>query len=109
MTAALFFDSVRALLAIGVFGTGVLCTAPSLSAEEAHFDLSAPDSIKQALEHEVGKRVRMKLVSGQDLDGKIIKVGSQAVHLAELTGMDFFDAVIRLDQVGAVIIKVRTK
>ena len=103
------FGSMRALLIACVTTAGLFGTAPALLAEEAHFELSAPDAIKQALEHEVGKRVRVKLVSGQDLDGKVITVGSQAVHLAELTGMDFFDAVIRLDQVGAVIIKVRTK
>lgn len=56
-----------------------------------------------------GKRVKIKLLSGQDLDGKVAKVGTQAVLLSELSGMEFFDATLRLDQVAAVVVKVRTK
>jgi len=56
-----------------------------------------------------GKRVKVKLLSGQDLDGKVAKVGTQAVVLSELGGMEFFDATLRLDQVAAVVVKSRTK
>lgn len=52
-----------------------------------------------------GKRVKVKLLSGQDLDGKVTKVGTQAVTLSELSGMEFFDATVRLDQVAAVIVR----
>ena len=51
--------------------------------------------------------MKIKLLSGQDLDGKVLKVGTQAVTLAELAGMDFFDATVRIDQVAAVIVKAR--
>ncbi len=47
----------------------------------------------------------MKVVSGQDLDGKVVKVGSQVVVLSELSGMELFDATVRLDQVAAVIVR----
>ena len=33
------------------------------------------------------------------------KVGTQAVALTELSGMEFFDATIRLDRVAAVIVR----
>lgn len=56
-----------------------------------------------------GKRVKIKLLSGQDLDGKVAKVGTQAVVLSELGGMEFFDATLRLDQIAAVVVKARTK
>ena len=52
-----------------------------------------------------GKRVKVKLLSGQDLDGKVAKVGTQALVLTELSGMEFFDATVRLDQVAAVIVR----
>jgi hypothetical protein len=78
-----------------------------LSAEELQPDVNAADSIKQTLDQQVGKRAKVKLRSGQELDGKILKVGSNAVHLAELTGMELYDAVIRLDAVDAVIVKGR--
>lgn len=69
----------------------------------------SPDAIKSALEQQVGKRVRVKLESGQDLDGKVATVGSYVVQLAELTGMNHFDATVKLDEIAAVIVKVRTK
>ena len=53
--------------------------------------------------------MKIKLLSGQDLDGKVARVGTQAVVLSELGGMEFFDATLRLDQVAAVVAKTRSK
>ncbi len=78
-----------------------------LSADELQPDVNAADAIKQALDQQVGKRAKVKLRSGQELDGKVQKVGSKAVHLAELTGLEFYDAVIRLDAIDAVIVRAR--
>ncbi len=78
-----------------------------LSAEELQTDVNAADTMKQTLDQQVGKRAKVKLRSGQEFDGKVLKVGSNGVHLAELTGMEFYDAVIRLDAIEAVIIRVR--
>lgn len=74
-------------------------------AEETTVELNSPDVVRQVLELQVGKRVKVKLLSGQDLDGKVTKVGTQAVTLSELSGMEFFDATVRLDQVAAVIVR----
>ena len=78
-------------------------------AEEPTVELNSPEVVRQVLEQQVGKRVKVKLLSGQDLDGKVAKVGTQAVVLSELGGMEFFDATLRLDQVAAVVVKSRTK
>lgn len=78
-----------------------------LSAEELQPDVNAADTIKQTLDQQLGKRAKVKLRSGQELDGKVLKVGSNGVHLAELTGMEFYDAVIRLDAIDAVIVRAR--
>jgi len=88
-------------------GTGGM--AALLLPEEQTLDVNSPDTLKLALEQQVGKRVKVKLTSGQDLEGKVTKVGSHAVQLGELSGMEFFDATVRMDQVAAVIVKVRTK
>jgi hypothetical protein len=39
----------------------------------------------------------------------VVAVGEHVVHLSELAGKEFFDAVIRLDQVSAVLVRVREK
>ena len=92
-----------------VFSLGFLGAASATAGDEPTVDLNSPDVIKSALEQQVGKRVKVKLETGQDLDGKVAKVGSHAVQLAELTGMEFFDATVKLDEIAAVIVKVRTK
>jgi hypothetical protein len=66
-----------------------------------------PTPFKQTLDQQVGKRAKVKLRSGQELDGKVLKVGINGVHLAELTGMEFHDAVIRLKAIDAVIVRAR--
>ena len=88
---------------------GAFVGVPSVPAEDSTVELNSPDVMRQLLEQQVGKRVKIKLLSGQDLDGKVAKVGTQAVLLSELSGMEFFDATLRLDQVAAVVVKVRTK
>jgi len=74
-------------------------------AQNSQIDLSSQDSVRQTIEQQVGKRVKLKLVSGQDLEGQVSKVGNHAVSLTELAGMEFFDATVRLDQVAAVIVR----
>jgi hypothetical protein len=73
-------------------------------AQTAQIDLNA-NSIQAAIAQQAGKRVKLKLVSGQDIEGVVAKVGTQAVSLTELTGMEFFDATVRVDQVAAVIVR----
>ncbi|HEU4684572.1 MAG TPA: hypothetical protein VFS39_08745 [Nitrospira sp.] len=87
----------------------LMLPAVGFAAEDASADLNAPDALRHVLEQQVGKRVKVKLISGQELDGKVQKVGAQAATLSELGGMDFFDATVRLDQVAAVLVKARGK
>ena len=91
-------------------GLGLTEMVTTVMADEATtVDVNSPDVLKSALEQQVGKRVKLKLESGQDLEGKVAKVGSHAVQIAELTGMEFFDATVKLEDIAAVIVKVRTK
>ena len=84
-----------------------LCLAPaSVRAQDAPFEVNA-DAIKVSLERQVGKRVKLRLVSGQDLEGTVVAVGTAGVHVGRLSGQEFFDAVVRLDQIAAVVIRVR--
>ncbi|MEK9142494.1 MAG: hypothetical protein AAB308_15675 [Nitrospirota bacterium] len=92
-----------------IFGLGFAGTATVAAGDESTMDLNSPDAIKSVLEQQVGKRVKLKLESGQDLEGEIAKIGAHAVQLAELTGMEFFDATVKLDEIAAVLVKVRTK
>ena len=96
-------------LMLSLVTIGPIVIPSSASAEEQSLDLNSPDIIRQILEQQLGKRVKVKLESGQDMEGKVAKVGAHALQLIELAGMELFEATIKLDDVAAVIIRVRSK
>jgi len=75
----------------------------------AQEDSTLPESIKAALELQKGKLAKVHLVSGKDLEGKVFSVGTEVVVVSELTGMEFFSATVRIDQVAAVISRTDTR
>jgi hypothetical protein len=82
------------------FATSEFTLMSSALAQDAP---APPASIKAALEQQSGKRAKVRLVSGQDLEGRVQSVGTDVVIISELAGMEFFGATVRLDQVAAVI------
>jgi len=80
---------------------------PSVNAND--LDLNSPESIRINLEKIPGERVTVSLIGGGELQGMVSKVGAQALYLKELTGREFFDAIIRLDHISAVAVKMRNK
>ena len=79
-------------------------TAP---AQETRLEVQSADTVKSVLERQVGKRVGLVLTTGPELTGVVTRVGDTVVHLSELSGREFFDAVIGLDRISAVVIRVR--
>ena len=97
---------MKALVLASALAVAPLIGPLVVKAQDAPLEVNA-DAIKVNLERQVGKRVRLRLISGQDVEGSVIAVGTAGVHVARLAGMDFFDAVVRLDQIAAVIVRVR--
>ena len=97
---------MKALVLASLLATALCLEPASVKAQDAPLEINA-DAIKVSLERQVGKRVRLRLVSGQEVEGTVVAVGTAGVHVARLAGMDFFDAVVRLDQIAAVIVRVR--
>lgn len=90
--------AVLALLAI-------LGSAPLVSA--ADFAIAPGDTIQKILEERKGKRVTLRLQGNDELTGKVRAVTGNLVQLGELSGRDFFDAVVELGKVSAVIIRIK--
>lgn len=90
-------------------GLGLAGITPVAAVDESSVDVNSPDVMKSLLEQQVGKRVKIKLCSGQDVEGKVAKVGSHAVQLTELVGMELFDATVKLNDVAAVMMRIRSK
>ena len=98
---------MKALLLSLLLCAGLAATPSALLAQNVAIEVDG-DAIKVNLERQTGKRVRLRLVSGQEVEGTVVKVGGAAVHVEKLGGgLDFFDGVVRLDQIAAVVIRVR--
>lgn len=78
----------------------------AVAAEEARPLPPVGESVKVMLDASVGRVVTLQLASGQELGGTVTKVGDHVVHLTRVVGRDFYDAVVVLDRVDAVLFKV---
>jgi exosome complex RNA-binding protein Csl4 len=87
----------------------LLALARIASAEEAGFTVQRGDTVKSVLERAAGQTVGLRLEGGEELRGKVGRVGEHVVQLSDLSGREFFDAVVPLDAIQAVVIKARSK
>ena len=79
----------------------------ALAVEEGKFELKANATMHDVLAERTGKRATLRMQSGEDIEGTVVLVGNGLVHISKLAGKDFYDAVVNIDRISAVIIKVR--
>jgi hypothetical protein len=84
-----------------------LAFATTSAFAEDKLDFKPSDTVKSVLERLTGQRIELRMKSGEKLAGKVEKLGDKTLHLSAIAGQDFFDAVVVLDEVSAVL--VRTK
>jgi len=85
---------------------GVLGITPARAADDN--PLAAGGSVRDALARiGQGKDVELVLANGKSYRGKLGTVGDQSVVVTELAGKEFYDVLIRLDEVSAVELRVR--
>ena len=76
-------------------------------AEDLKIEVSNSEAIKSALQALVGKSATINTVQGEPISGVVEAVGPDAVKLSQLSGKEFYSAVIRLDAVSAVTFRVK--
>ena len=59
------------------------------------------------LQKHIGKQVTVKLDNGGEMTGTVKMIGNQLVHMESLEGRDFFDAVISINRIEAIIARVK--
>jgi hypothetical protein len=91
------------MLMVGFMGI----SAPIVSAEEVKVDLKPATTMKALFADAIGKRVILRLESGEELEGTVSVVGEHLVQISKLSKRDFFDAFVGIDRIGAVIIRAR--
>lgn len=67
----------------------------------------AADTTASVLVAQKGKRVTLRLASGQELTGVVREATDRLVVLGEVTGREFFDAVVPTHAIEAVLIRNR--
>jgi hypothetical protein len=83
-----------------------LCLAMAHASAQG-LNVSPADTIPSVVAAQNGKRVTLRLRSGQELTGTLRRSTDRLVVLGELSGREFFDAVVPVEAIEAVI--VRTK
>ena len=90
------------LLVIAVLGVAV-----SSQAYAQGVTVSATDTTQSVVAAQKGKRVTLRLRSGQELSGMVRTTSDKLVVLESVSGREFFDVVIPVDAVEAVLIRTK--
>lgn len=94
-----------------VIGMALVLMGLALNVEAAdkkdRYVIRPSDTMHSILESDIGLPIKVRLRSGAELSGIVTKVGNGVVQLSELAGMEYYDAIVRIDDISAVIVKVR--
>lgn len=71
------------------------------------YQIRTTDTLRIILEQEIDLPVRLHLKSGTEIGGIVTKVGNGVVQISELNGQEVYDAVVNIDDISAVLMKVR--
>jgi hypothetical protein len=101
---------LRRLLTIGAltFSLAAPMTMPSKTfAEDKKLSVSEEEAIKDGLKALTGKAVTLQLSSGQDVSGTIEEVGPEVVRIGQLSGKEFYSALVSIEEISALIYRAK--
>jgi hypothetical protein len=99
----------RVVLAALIVAVAVNGPVGVLHAQQEKLEVNDADTVKVVLERHLGKRLAVVLSTGQEMSGMVTTVTRDVLHLSELAGREFYDAVVPLDRINAVVIRVRSR
>lgn len=100
----------KSILAVVFIALCCMVVAPqAASAAEPRYEMKSEATIKSILLENINKRVIVRLETGESLEGNVSKVGDTLVQITRIQGREFFDAVVRIDKVNAVVFRVKEK
>lgn len=73
------------------------------------YPLQPTDTVRSVLEKAAGQPVKLRLRSGSELAGTVVRLGTGVVQLTDVGGMEYYDAVVNIDDIATVLIKVRKR
>ena len=98
---------VMVLVLLSMFCVMSVSNVSASSVKELEVKFEDADTVIDILRGQMDKYVEVELQSGQRIKGKVASIKQNTLRIKQLSGMDYFDAFIKIDAVVAVI--VRTK
>ena len=74
---------------------------------QSSLEIQATDTLQTVLQRQVGQPIELRMKSGEKLGGKLDKVNEKVAHLTQLTGAEYFEAVVAVDEIAAVIVRAK--
>lgn len=87
----------------------LLIMTTTAAVAQAPLGFQSADTIADILKRQQGQRVELRLKSGEKIGGKVESVGAKLVHLSAVTGMEFFEAAVVVEDVSAVLVRAAAK
>lgn len=94
---------MRQMLSILLVGIALACAAPAY----AQLQVGAGETIESVLKAQNGKRVTLRLRSNQEITGVVRMSNARLVQIGAVSGREFFDAVVPLEAIDAVLIRTK--
>jgi len=69
--------------------------------------IKAGDTLQSFLETQKGKKVTVRLSGGEELTGTVTTVTKELLHLGKLSGKEYFDAIIDIPKISAMVIRTK--
>ena len=82
----------------------VALVCSNLSAQ-TKIELQPSDTILSILQRNTGQTVELRLKSGEKIGGKVEKIADKLVYLSQLTGAEYYDAVVDTGDVSALVVR----
>ena len=80
-------------------------TSPAAFAGELKFEPKTSTTMREALIDLTKERVSLTLESGEQIEGIVTMVGNSVVYITKLTGKVYYDAVVSIDKINAIILR----
>src|SRR3954470_12908538 len=95
-------------IAAAILVGGSIVSMRQVAAEEKTAAVNPALTTHDFLVANQGKRVSVRIGNGDPIEGVVTKVGDHQVHLSGLgAGRDYYDALVSIDRIDAVIFKAR--
>ena len=74
---------------------------------QGNLDIEPNDSMSAVLQRQIGQSVELRMTSGEKIGGKLEKVNDKLAHLSQLTGAEYFSAVVLIEDISAVVVRAK--